>query len=149
MLSRRRLIPINKITQAMGGDVFKTLRGIHAFTGCDSFSAFGGKGKMSSLNLILHVERYRKCKSKEGENWDMRPKLFRELCRLTCFIYSGHSITESTNDLRYHSFLQKKEENVLGSSLHAKICFLPTWYLAKMSNKLAGSFRSTKLRMVH
>ena len=135
----------------MGGDVVKTLIGVCAFTGCDSLNAFGGKAKYFHWTLFYTMNdlEKRKIKSEEGKNCYMRPKLFRELCRFMGFIYFGHSTTESTNDLWYHWYLQKKEENILGSSLHAKICFLPTCYQAKMPNKLAGSFRSTKLWMLH
>ena len=43
---------------------------------------------------------------KWGKNWDMNPKLYSQLCRFTYLIYVGRSTAESTNDLRYHLFLQ-------------------------------------------
>ena len=41
------------IGQSLGGDVCKTLPGIHALTGCDSTSAFVGKRQKASVPLRL------------------------------------------------------------------------------------------------
>ena len=43
---------IGKIATHLGHDVCKALVGLHAFTGCDSVSAFAGKGKISALNTL-------------------------------------------------------------------------------------------------
>ena len=43
-----------------------------------------------------------------GKSLDMRPRLLREMRRLTCLRCLGHSIAESTKDLRSHLFLKKK-----------------------------------------
>ena len=43
--SRLRLIDVKKLASALGVDVCKALIGFHAFTGCDTVSAFSGRGK--------------------------------------------------------------------------------------------------------
>ena len=43
---------ISRLGTILGQDVCQALKGVHAFTGCDSVSAFGGQGKIKALNLI-------------------------------------------------------------------------------------------------
>ena len=51
--NRLRHIDITKVGQSLGEETCKALQGLHAFTGCDSVSAFSGRGKVSALNLIM------------------------------------------------------------------------------------------------
>ena len=60
------------------------------------------------MQLFYTMNDLKKVNLKWGKNLDVRLKLLRELCRLTCLIYLRHSTAESTNDLRYHLFLHKK-----------------------------------------
>ena len=50
--SRTRYIHINAIRKAVGRNIAVTLLGMHASTGCDSVSAFVGKGKAKPLKLL-------------------------------------------------------------------------------------------------
>ena len=47
---RRRYLDMTAIGQSLGEDVYKALPGMHALTGCDSTSAFVGKGKRQAFN---------------------------------------------------------------------------------------------------
>ena len=47
-----RLIDIPRLWTILGEDVCQAMIGVHAYTGCDSVSAFGGQGKIKALNLI-------------------------------------------------------------------------------------------------
>lgn len=53
-----RYIDIGKIANAIGEDVCKALPGLHAFTGCDSVSAFEGIGKVKPLKLLRNKEEF-------------------------------------------------------------------------------------------
>ena len=46
---RQRYVSLSEIASALGPGVCEALPGMHAFTGCDSTSAFAGKGKKSSI----------------------------------------------------------------------------------------------------
>ena len=50
---RSRLLPVHSITAKLGNDVCTALVGLHAFTGCDSKSAFVRKGKQKAFKLVL------------------------------------------------------------------------------------------------
>ena len=56
----KRLIDIRQIYSAIGSQFSKTLIGLYAFTGCDSVSAFVGKGIIRALELIKTSEDARK-----------------------------------------------------------------------------------------
>ena len=43
--NRVHYIDIGKLGASLGADVCEVLLGMHALTGCDSVSAFGGRGK--------------------------------------------------------------------------------------------------------
>eukprot|EP00117_Sycon_ciliatum_P025244 scpid95671/ scgid20992/ len=49
---RARLVDINAIAEALGSSTCRALIGVHSFSGCDSASAFVGKGKRAGLELV-------------------------------------------------------------------------------------------------
>ena len=49
--TRNVYLEISAIADAAGPQVCDALPGLHAFTGCDSTSAFAGKGKKTALKL--------------------------------------------------------------------------------------------------
>ena len=50
--TRTRYVSISSVVGAVGGELCKCLIGMHAFTGCDTVSAFAGKGKITALRLV-------------------------------------------------------------------------------------------------
>ena len=48
---RRRYISLSAVAERLGTDVCRALPGFHAFTRCDSTSAFSGRGKKNGFNL--------------------------------------------------------------------------------------------------
>ena len=47
--NRTRFLDIRKLALVIGDDVCQAFVGLHAFTGCDSVSAFASRGKMGAL----------------------------------------------------------------------------------------------------
>ena len=50
--NRTWFIDISKLGKALGEGICDSLIGLHAFTGCDTVSAFAGHGKLSALKLL-------------------------------------------------------------------------------------------------
>ena len=50
--TRVRYVDVSKVAAAVGQNVCKCLLGMHAFTGCDTISSFGGHGILSALKLL-------------------------------------------------------------------------------------------------
>ena len=57
--TRTKIIDITKVAASPGPGVCKGLLGMHAFTGCDSASAFAGKRKAQALKILKKNTRSR------------------------------------------------------------------------------------------
>lgn len=57
--NRVRFNDIQKLRDAIGHEVCAALPGMHAYTGCDTVSAFAGRGKSKALKIITAEQRYR------------------------------------------------------------------------------------------
>jgi len=51
--TRRKLVDIQKVAATIGIEVCKARIGMHAYTGCDTVSAFAGKGKVRAHKLLM------------------------------------------------------------------------------------------------
>ena len=67
-VKKRRFIDINGIPQKYGDKTCETLPCLHAFTGCDSVSAFSRKGKQSAMMVILKDEGLCKTQKELGQS---------------------------------------------------------------------------------
>ena len=77
----------------------KALIGIHALTGCDTVSAFCGKGKWKAMQLLQKKKEYIHVMALIGETWDLSEEVFRATEAFVCNLY-GHEI-DSVDLLRY------------------------------------------------
>ena len=106
--TRTKLIDIKKITTVLGEDTCRGLIGVHAFTGCDSVSAFAGKGKAKALKILKDDAEVKETFSRLGEEWQVSPDLFTRIEKFTCDLYSSRA-TE-VNTARYNLFCSKNGE---------------------------------------
>ena len=81
--------------------------GVHAFTGCDSVSAFRGQGKIKALNLINKSHEYRQLFIAFGQEWHVTEHGFQIVQAFTCVMYCAHTNTKLVNELRYEMFCAK------------------------------------------
>ena len=65
---RTEFIDIGSIVIAIRNDVCTALLGLHAMTGCDTVSAFAGRGKLSALKMVQKDESVQKMFSVLGVN---------------------------------------------------------------------------------
>ena len=56
--NRTQFIKIKKLSEALGTAVCEALVGMHAFTGCDTVSAFVGRGKINAFNQMKSSKTY-------------------------------------------------------------------------------------------
>jgi len=52
---------------ALGKDVCNALPALHSFTGCDSVSAFAGKGKLGCLKIMRKESEYQEMFGQLGQ----------------------------------------------------------------------------------
>lgn len=83
----------------------KALIGIHALTGCDTVSAFCGKGKWKAIQLLQKKSEYLQVMARIGETWDLSEEVFRATEAFVCNLY-GHEV-DSVDLLRYKLYCAK------------------------------------------
>jgi len=105
--SRTTFTDITKLAVALGQDVCKALPGMHAFTGCDTVSAFAGKGKLKPLKMLRASQDYQTMFQALGESWTLSSELSQQLEMFTCEMY-GSSKNCNINQHRYDLFCAKK-----------------------------------------
>ena len=88
----------------------RALVGVHAYTGCDTVSAFAGKGKAKALKLLSKNKEIQDTFLKLGQEWDLSPDLMNKLEAYTSLLYAPKTSSTKINDLRYHLFCAKKGE---------------------------------------
>ena len=86
--TRRRVVDISKVAATVGEGVCKALIGMHAYTGCDTVSAFAGKGKAKALKLLTTSRENQDTFTKVGQEWDIPPELMDKLEAFTCLLYA-------------------------------------------------------------
>jgi hypothetical protein len=99
------------------------------FTGCDSVSAFAGKGKVSEAVRIeavscglklLENPSFQNVFAQLGKEWKLTDDLAERLQEFTCRLYATRSTVKTVNDLRYQLFREKKCEVESDSFHHAR-----------------------------
>ena len=68
-------------------DFLKSLIGLHALTGCDTVSAFAGKGKWKVLKLLLKNKSYVTAMMELGESWELSDETFNGIESFVCHMY--------------------------------------------------------------
>ena len=86
--TRKRAIDITKVASSVGTSVCWALIGMHAFTGCDTVSAFAGKGKAKALKILRRNREDQDIFLKLCQEWDMSSGLMDKLETFTCLLYA-------------------------------------------------------------
>ena len=101
--NRTRIIDLVKVSTALGNGVCLALIGIHTFSGCDSTSAFHGKGKRKTFSVACEKEEYLSAFTHLGSSFELDQSTFDVLSKYVCHLY-GQSSAENVNDARYRAF---------------------------------------------
>ena len=106
--SRKKYIYIGKVASSLGDDVYSSLIGLHAYTGCDTVSAFAGKGKLSALKVITKEPKYQMRFSELGESWNISAQLAAKEEKFTCKLYLTAGSSFEVNECRHQLFCSKR-----------------------------------------
>ena len=74
--NKRRLINITEFCSGMTPDYSAALLSLHTLTGCDTVSAFTGRGKKKPLKPLQNHPQFIETLAKLGEKWDMDEDFF-------------------------------------------------------------------------
>ncbi|KAG0716309.1 hypothetical protein GWK47_009996 [Chionoecetes opilio] len=108
--NRTRFLDITTLSRTLGGSVCDSLIRMHAFTGCDTVSAFAGRGKMTALKQVKMDKTYQDAFHELGRSWEVSPELFEKLQEITCHMYLPSTHTTEVNKLRYELFCARRGE---------------------------------------
>ena len=100
---RTRFIDLTALGVHYGPDVSSSIIGMHAFTGCDSTSAFCGKGKTKALNLITSNPSLAAAMRQLGTAISPPENLLPACEEFVCALY-GKPQASHVNTLRYQLF---------------------------------------------
>ena len=121
--NKRRLIDMTELAHRYTQQHCTALMALHAFTGCDSTSAFKGIGKIKPIKTLQKMPKFEPVLAQLGDSWEVSDDLFTGLEEFTCAVYGKPRFSE-VDDLRYS--IGRKEGWILqitltlGLSLHAE-----------------------------
>jgi len=103
------------VSKSLGIDICTALIGLHAFTGCDSVSAFAGKGKVSAYKLMRKQTiktKYQQTFISLGQKWDLDKQVLDNLVMFVCTLYGAPTV-ENVNACRYKLFCAEIDSSLL------------------------------------
>ena len=100
----------------LGQNVCASLLGLHVYTGCDSVSAFSGRGKLATLKLVKENVNFQEAFQQLGQDWTLSAALLTTLEMFTCRLYMAQTDISEVNVMRYQLF-RIKDGNVDSSQL--------------------------------
>ena len=106
--SRINYVNISQLVGSLGSNLCKALPGLHAYTGCDTVSAFAGRGKLSALNLLQKNNDFCETFQKLGAEWTVTSDLYEALQAFTCEMYSRKTKITKVNQMRHALFCAKR-----------------------------------------
>lgn len=93
----RRLVPIKDIAKTLDLDLLQALPAFHAFTGCDTTSAFVRKGKKGPFKVLSSNPRFIDAFQRIGQDSDsIDPEIIREIESYVCCMYGYPNLSETS-----------------------------------------------------
>ena len=105
--NRLKYFDLCSIYDYLGPDVCSALPGMHALTGCDTVSAFAGKGKVAALKLVQTNPDISTTLAKLSHSFGVPNEKMVSVERFVCHLYGSKKVT-SIDELRYATFCAKK-----------------------------------------
>ena len=104
--NRKRLINMSELARGFTQLYCIALMALHAFTGCDTSSAFKGVGKVKPIKLLQKVPRFQSVLARLGDDWEVPVDLMDDLEDFTCSMYSKPRFSK-VDELRHFTLKQK------------------------------------------
>ena len=109
--SKRKLVFLQPIYDALGSDVIAALPGFHAFTGCDITGRFAGKGKKSCWKVFVKARKgVIRAFSKLGQGQWPGDEDYHFFEEFVCRLYQPKTKETSVSRLRWNMFKQSQAE---------------------------------------
>ena len=106
--TRVKYIEVSRIVESVATTVCRSLLGFHAFSGCDTVSAFAGRGKVVGYRIVTRNVEFQEMFQQLGMEWNLSDDLHHSLQKFTCTMYCSTPGTSDINELRYRVFCLKR-----------------------------------------
>ncbi len=111
---RARIINASAVASCLGSQTCAAILGLHALTGCDSTSAFYGKGKKKCFQRMLEDEDMKEVLGKLGVDFLPPATVLENTEAVVCKLYG--SSYSNISDARYAAFCGNSSERALPPS---------------------------------
>ena len=125
--TRTRYLDIKQVRAVLGDRLSQALLGFHAFTGCDSVSAFSGRGKTGPLKQLRKDKQAMGTFINLGKSWDVTQLVNDTLQAFTCHMYASSSKITKVNVLRHEMFLPREVKLIPALSHLVRTVFSSTF----------------------
>ena len=122
--NQKRLIDMSSLAQAFTQQHCTALLACHAFTGCDTTSAFKGKGKVRPIQLMQKNPSFIEAFASLGDSWQVPEHLLVNLEEFTCLVYNRKSV-KAVDELRYILLKEKCGDEEMNPKLNVDLSTLP------------------------
>ena len=85
--NKKRLLNVSDMSRGYTQQHCTALMALHAYSGCDSTSAFKGLGKVKPLKKLLQMPKFVPVLARLGDSWHVPTELVDDLDEFTCAIY--------------------------------------------------------------
>ena len=80
---------MSQIVENLGDNICNVLIDVHAFTGCDSFSIFVGRGRKAAFSLLKKQDYLCQTMKNLGDSSEVSDDLFNGCEKFVCALYGG------------------------------------------------------------
>ena len=124
--NKRQLINITELARYFTVQYSTALAGVHAFTHCDTTSAFKGKGKVKPIQILQKNPKFQPVLAELGESLEVSPSLVSGLEEFTCSL-CGRKRFKSVDKLRYTLIKEKclSDDGTIKFSKNVDLSVLP------------------------
>ena len=122
--NKRRLLNITSFSNDISAVYSSALLSMHAYTGCDTVSAFKGRGKLKALKALQQNPRFIETLAKLGESWHMDAFLLDDVEAFTCAMY-GRSNFTNVDDLRFYMLKEKCQNETISPNTNIDLSAIP------------------------
>lgn len=99
---------MSQVYDSLGPNLCKALPGLHALTGCDTVSAFAGKGKLKAFKILEQSNDFLQYFISLGSTSQVAVDTKNGVEAFVCRLYLSRQQLTSVNELRYSLFTAKK-----------------------------------------
>jgi len=139
---KKRLIDISDLATGLTEPFCTAVLSLDAFTGCDSTSAFKGKGKVKAVKILQQKLAFVQTLAELGDTWEVKDGVIDKWESFTGCVY-GRPRFSKVDDLRYQLLKEKCGDKVISASHNSDLARLPPcqrsfkYYVHRCNNQVA------------